>query len=67
MITNWEHSLRLEAGLTHLVEHECELLVALLLLGDALLVVLHLRLHAADLLLLHTVGGGGGGGGAESV
>ena len=39
----------------HLVEHECELLIVLLLFSDALLVVLHFCLHAAYLLLLEAV------------
>ena len=38
----------------HLVEHECELFVPLLFFGNALLVVLHLCVHAAELLLLVT-------------
>ena len=58
----------------HLVEHECELFVPLLFFGNALLVVLHLCVHAAELLLLVTGeaekkrgqrGGGRGGGGKE--
>ena len=38
----------------HLIEHQCELFVPLLLFGDVLLVVFHLCVHAPDLLLLVT-------------
>jgi len=38
----------------HLVEHECELFIPLLFFGNALLVLLHLCVHATELLLLVT-------------
>ena len=57
--------------MVHLVEHEWELFVPLLFFGNTLLVVLHLCVHAAELLLLVTgeaekkkgQGGRRGGGG----
>ena len=45
----------------HLVEHQCELLISFLLLGDVLLKVVHFCIHATHLLLLVTGGGEEGG------